>query len=107
MAFLREENSKTREFLHRLSLSNFLSRHTIPKDLINQEVHLLFELREASMALSDGTRSNRLHDLTNYEKAEKDLRSLWMRMGHFDPEYVSLRKRVPISWENTLKCIDI
>jgi tetratricopeptide (TPR) repeat protein len=104
-ALIWAERAKSREFLRRLRLSEVTRSHRIPQELIDKEMQLLTQLRQAAALLQAADEPDRLSALRKYEAAEQALRLLWDEMEPMVPEYVALRQGKPASWEELQRCL--
>jgi tetratricopeptide (TPR) repeat protein len=98
LAFFYLERLKSRAFLQRLRLSPLLPAGDIPATLVDQEAHLLSQLRQLTSALVTAPAHEGPDLLRDYQEREARLHTLWTQMGHYDQEYVSLRSGTPLAW---------
>lgn len=106
-ALMWAEQSKSREFLRRLRLSDVTRPHGVPQALIDREMQLIIQLRQTAAKLQAADEPNRLNILRNYEALEKNLHQLWDEIEPLAPEYVALRKGKPVSWKELQECLEV
>jgi tetratricopeptide (TPR) repeat protein len=104
-ALVWEEKAKAREFLRRLSLTEIARSRRTPKDLIDRETQLLTQLHQTAAIISIASEPSRLAAVRAYESVEVALHTVWTEIKFFDPEYVTMRRGEPASWEEIQKCL--
>jgi hypothetical protein len=106
-ALMWAEQSKSREFLRRLRLSDVTRPHQVPQAQIDREMQLITQLRQMAAKLEAPNEPDRLNILRNYEALEKNLHRLWDEIEPLAPEYVALRKGKPVSWQELQECLQV
>ncbi|NET72521.1 MAG: tetratricopeptide repeat protein, partial [Sphaerospermopsis sp. SIO1G2] len=101
------EKAKSREFLRRLRLSEIKAGDNIPNELINREMQIIKQLRQAATKLEAIDKSELMNVLRNYQQLEKNLYQLWNEIEGLAPEYVALRQGNPASWQDLQKCLKL
>jgi tetratricopeptide (TPR) repeat protein len=99
LAFTYMERVKSREFLRRLSVSALPEPQSVPKALLEQESHLLVQLRQLVAELAAPTTTDRHIVVSNYQAAEKQLHGVWAEIEKYNPEYRDLRHGEPVPWQ--------
>ena len=73
--------------------------------LIDKERELLSKLHVISDSLSftdnnnNNKKLNHFDKLREYDEVESNLNEIWAKIELMDPEYVSLRRGVPMEWK--------
>ena len=101
------EKAKSREFLRRLRLSEMKGGDNIPNELINREMQIVKQLRQAAAQLEAIDKFNLMNALRNYQQLEDSLYQLWNEIEGLAPEYVALRQGKPASWQDLQKCLQL
>ena len=101
------EKAKSREFLRRLRLSEMKGGDNIPNELIDQEMQIVKQLRQAAAQLEAIDKPNLMDALRNYQQLEDSLYQLWNEIEGLAPEYVALRQGKPASWQDLQKCLQL
>lgn len=104
-ALLWLERGKARELIRRVGVGARLRPRQAPADLEMAEAHLLERLQQTAASLSAGGETWQLEALQAYTAIEAELRAIWSRLAHFDPQYVELRRGQPVAWERLGECL--
>lgn len=101
------EKAKSREFLRRLRLSEMKGGDNIQNELIDREMQIVKQLRQAAAQLEAIDKPNLMNALRNYQQLEDSLHQLWNEIEGLAPEYVALRQGKPASWQDLQKCLQL
>jgi tetratricopeptide (TPR) repeat protein len=99
-AFEYIERSKSRALIEQIGFTNVPIPSNISDDLIQREDDLINTIKDISIALRAVTRDENHYELSvKISTAKKDLEKILEEIKNAAPEYVSLRRGLPITFE--------